>query len=325
MSTELVSVVIPCFNREKHIGDCTRSAANQTYHPVETIVVDDGSSDRSVEIVRSLGASNVRCISVPNGGAARARNIGLKEANGRFVHFLDSDDLLPPNAIADKVKFLETFPDTQAVYSRVFVPSNPEFSLDDVSIPSSLGELLDGGRLFPRTGMGETIAAPLAFSTPTLYERRVLEEHGGFDESYTVWDNIELNFRLYLEGVTFQLLDRIGYVYRDDRDISRITDDEHWHSEALYRDFSRMMRYAKQRGMLRGELKQDFEYHAYKAMKMSAAHGKVRQARDYYALLQESSPEGVHGSTAFRLLAKVFGPAFGSWLTQRPKHLLTRI
>ncbi len=93
----LVSVVIPCYNQAKFLGQAIESVLAQTYPHAEIVVVDDGSTDRTVEVARSYDA--VRCVSQPNQGQGAARNEGFKHISGEFVVFLDSDDRLLPHAL----------------------------------------------------------------------------------------------------------------------------------------------------------------------------------------------------------------------------------
>jgi len=90
-----LSVVIPCYNRERTIARAVDSALAQQHPPLEVLVVDDGSRDRSAEIVRGLRGP-VRCISQPNAGVAHARNRGVELAAGEWIAFLDSDDFWYP-------------------------------------------------------------------------------------------------------------------------------------------------------------------------------------------------------------------------------------
>jgi len=93
----LVSVVIPCFNQAHFLGEAIDSALAQTYARVETVVVDDGSSDNSYEVAgRRPG---VRRLRQANSGVAAARNVGLAEARGAFLVFLDADDRLQADAV----------------------------------------------------------------------------------------------------------------------------------------------------------------------------------------------------------------------------------
>ena len=91
-----LSVVIPVFNREKLIGQTLRSILQQTQPADEIIVVDDGSTDGTVNVVRQLDPS-IKVITQTNSGPAVARNTGLSEAKGEFIHFYDSDDVAAPN------------------------------------------------------------------------------------------------------------------------------------------------------------------------------------------------------------------------------------
>lgn len=93
MTPPLVSIVIPCFNAEGVVGDAVLSALTQTYQPIEVIVIDDGSTDDSLRIIKSFG-ERVRWMTGPNLGGAAARNRGIKLAQGDLVQFLDADDLL---------------------------------------------------------------------------------------------------------------------------------------------------------------------------------------------------------------------------------------
>jgi glycosyltransferase involved in cell wall biosynthesis len=97
----LVSVVIPCYNQARFLGEAIESVLSQSYRAFEVVVVDDGSTDNTSEVVaRYAGAdAGVRLIRQENRGLAGARNRGLAEAEGEYVVFLDSDDRLLPDAL----------------------------------------------------------------------------------------------------------------------------------------------------------------------------------------------------------------------------------
>lgn len=103
-----VSVIIPMHNSSKHIDECISSVLNQTYENLEIIVVDDKSSDNSVEIVEAKKDSRIKIIKLSeNVGAAKARNVGIKEASGEYICFLDSDDYWDKEKIYKQIKFIE--------------------------------------------------------------------------------------------------------------------------------------------------------------------------------------------------------------------------
>ena len=95
-----VSVIIPMYNAKEHIRETLNSLVLQTYNLFEVIVINDGSTDNSVEIVNTFKRKlNINLISIPNKGAANARRTGIQIAKSDYIFFLDSDDLVPENAI----------------------------------------------------------------------------------------------------------------------------------------------------------------------------------------------------------------------------------
>lgn len=114
LARPLVSVIVPVFNSERFVGDCLRSVLAQDIHSIEVIVVDDGSTDGTPEIVRSFDA-RVTYLRQQNSGSAVARNRGLEQARGTFIAFCDSDDLWVPDRLAQQVSFLTGQSEYQAV------------------------------------------------------------------------------------------------------------------------------------------------------------------------------------------------------------------
>ena len=93
-----VSIIIPCYNQGHFLRDAVQSALSQTWRPVEILVVNDGSTDCTSDVVATFGTA-VKLIEKRNGGLSSARNAGLREATGNFVVFLDADDLLHPKCL----------------------------------------------------------------------------------------------------------------------------------------------------------------------------------------------------------------------------------
>jgi hypothetical protein len=109
-SEPLVSVAVPVFNGQATVGDAVRSLLAQTYRNLEIVVVDDGSTDGTWEVLESFGSS-IRAIRQANAGIAAARNAGLAVAEGELIALMDSDDLCEPERIAAQVRFLEERPE----------------------------------------------------------------------------------------------------------------------------------------------------------------------------------------------------------------------
>jgi glycosyltransferase involved in cell wall biosynthesis len=102
----LVSILIPAFNAEEWIADTLRSAVSQSWQRKEIIVVDDGSTDRTLDIARRFASEGVSIISHTNQGAAAARNKALSVSRGDYIQWLDADDLLAPDKIARQIDAL---------------------------------------------------------------------------------------------------------------------------------------------------------------------------------------------------------------------------
>lgn len=118
----LVSVIIPTYNSQDTIYKAIQSVLMQTYGEIEIIVIDDGSTDSTVTIVEKLArfSENIRVFKQCRSGAAAARNVGLKMANGSYIQFLDSDDVLSLNKIENQVRKLQDR-DGDLVFCRTMV------------------------------------------------------------------------------------------------------------------------------------------------------------------------------------------------------------
>jgi glycosyltransferase involved in cell wall biosynthesis len=103
----LVSVVIPAYNAERFLARAMRSALAQTYTNLELIVVDDGSTDGTAEVTRSFRDPRVQYLSQPNQGQGAARNHGIRVSAGRYVTFLDADDVYLPEKVQQQIEFFE--------------------------------------------------------------------------------------------------------------------------------------------------------------------------------------------------------------------------
>ena len=112
-----VSVIVPAYNGAGTILETIRSVQAQTFSDFELIVVDDGSTDRTVELAESLGEPRLRVHSYENGGLATARNRGMSRAGGELLAFVDADDLWTPDKLEAQVAALDRRPEAGAAYS----------------------------------------------------------------------------------------------------------------------------------------------------------------------------------------------------------------
>ncbi len=113
----LISVVIPVYNGEKTIRETIESVINQTFGDFELIVIDDGSHDSTLDIVKGIPDSRLKVFSFPNAGLAASRNRGIKVACGDYISFIDADDLWTPDKLEAQLKALQTHPQAAVAYS----------------------------------------------------------------------------------------------------------------------------------------------------------------------------------------------------------------
>ena len=126
----LVSTIIPVFNRPDMLREAVASVLAQTYRPIEVILVDDGSTDSTPTICAELAVAHPEVVATktPNGGPGRAREAGRQLAQGEFIQYLDSDDLLHPQKFARQVDALRAVPEAGVAYckTREYRPTDPE-------------------------------------------------------------------------------------------------------------------------------------------------------------------------------------------------------
>jgi glycosyltransferase involved in cell wall biosynthesis len=181
-----VSVVIPLYNREAYIGESIESVLEQTFTDFEVLVIDDGSTDRSGDVVRTYRDPRVRLLCHErNQGIPRTRNTGIDAARGAYLAFLDSDDIAYPTRLAKQVAFLDDHPDHAAVGAWVDW-------MDETGRPL--------GRVKRRPLAAQDIAALRLFrqgieNTASMARTAVLREYR-HDENFDVSEDFELWARI---------------------------------------------------------------------------------------------------------------------------------
>lgn len=131
----MVSIIVPVYNAEKRLEICVESIINQSYKDIEILLIDDGSKDNSGAICDkfALKDKRVKVSHIPNGGVSNARNFGIKNASGKYVQFVDSDDSLPETAVEDKIKCIESNV-CQLVVTNYFKECDNEKSIVDFEL-----------------------------------------------------------------------------------------------------------------------------------------------------------------------------------------------
>lgn len=214
---ELVSVVIPSYNRADSILTCVDSIVKQSYPNLEIIVIDDGSKDNTAEVIKDYIDKNslkkLFFYQQANQGAPSARNNGLSKAKGNLVVFFDSDDLMLPDRIVKQVKsILEEKSDCCACG---FVNSQS----GEKYIPHINQDLGNIGSLIDWSLMGSTQS--------WMYKRDILVDMGGYDTAYACYQDWDLTFRYLTQSNKVSVVKEALSVFVDDENADRITSQIH--------------------------------------------------------------------------------------------------
>lgn len=190
MRSSLVSVIIPCKNAERWLAETIQSCLSQTWRDLEIIVIDNGSTDRSLKIANSFRSSGVRVLGCEKPGAAAARNVGLRAASGEYIQFLDADDILAPTKIEIQVRELARHdPFALAICPwSVFTASLSEATPVDASIFRNHDPIDYLCELW----LTRTMMASFAYLCP----RGVIERAGPWNEKLSLDDDGEFFARL---------------------------------------------------------------------------------------------------------------------------------
>lgn len=124
MHNPSISIIVPLFNKEKHISGVLDSIVSQSLKDFEVIVVDDGSTDSGASVVEAYRDDRIRLIKKANGGVSSARNYGLKYANAELVFYLDGDDKMEPNALSVLYDLYKRYPDCD-IFTGNFIQVYP--------------------------------------------------------------------------------------------------------------------------------------------------------------------------------------------------------
>lgn len=128
MNKPLISVVIPLYNKEQSIERTIRSIQKQTYTNFEIVVVDDGSTDASASIVKSISDERIRLVSQKNAGPGAARNTGVRNATADWIVFLDADDENLPDSLECFADLIELYPEADIIDTGKYIRSGEELT-----------------------------------------------------------------------------------------------------------------------------------------------------------------------------------------------------
>jgi glycosyltransferase involved in cell wall biosynthesis len=195
MSKNLISVIVPAFQREAHLDATLRSIIAQSYSPLEIIVVDDGSTDRTAAVAQSH--PQVCYVFQNNQGPPAARNTGLANSNGELIAFLDADDLWPSDKLEKQFDFLTRNPTIACVLGRM-----KNFLDDGIDLPNWV----------PSSAMSDDSDA-LSLGAG-LIRREAFDRIGGFDSNCWYGDDLDWFIRLREAGLPMATMKEVFLLRR---------------------------------------------------------------------------------------------------------------
>jgi len=192
---KLVSVIIPTFNRAWTLEKAVDSVLAQDYHAIEIIIINDGSIDNTLEILKRYG-NKISVLTRENSGVSAARNLGIERSHGEFIAFLDSDDTWEPDKISCQIDFFEQHPDalicqTEEIWIRRGKRVNPRIKHKK---PSGL---------FFEASLHLCLVSPSA----VMIHKKLFAIKGVFNENFPVCEDYDLWLRI-LTDYPIYLIDR---------------------------------------------------------------------------------------------------------------------
>lgn len=197
MALPLISCIVPVYNGERYLRETLDSIAAQTYQPIEIIVVDDGSTDRSAEIVAAHSAP-IRYLRQANSGPTVARNLGISAACGEYCAFLDADDLWDKQKLERQMARFTAHPELD-----ICIAHAQPFWINELQ--EEAARLRDHPR--SKAVAGYTTGALLA-------KKNVFLKYGEFNGSLWFGDSMEWFLRLADRGATMEILPEVLLYHR---------------------------------------------------------------------------------------------------------------
>lgn len=255
---QLVSIVIPCLNSEAYIVRAIESVLRQHYQYFELLLVDNGSQDKTVDILQAYVRKypgKIHLLREKKLGAPAARNKGLANSRGAYVQFLDSDDELEPEKLLDQVELFQKEGSTLVIGNWIACRSTGKQSFRENKHQVNESDVWEG-----------LITSALGRTSSMLFQKKALIEIGGWNESKTSSQEYELMFRLLIRGATVAISK--GYhtkvyireesIHNSSEEIRKVEIAKNYISLRM-----EITAYLKENGMLNQDLKRKIDNHLF--------------------------------------------------------------
>lgn len=228
-----ISVLIPAYNAEKYIEKCIESVVNQTFKDIEIIIVNDGSDDKSPELIEKFHDSRIKIINKKNSGYGASLNLGLKEAKGEYISIIEADDFIDK----DMFKKLYSSPKSDVIKSGFyFYPQNVQYNLNI----EGLTTIDDSPEMIN--------IKPSIWSS--IYKKSFLDKNNiTFNESKGAsYQDISFHFKTLFLAQSIYLINEPLYYYRTDNEFSSVKNKNN--PQAVIKEFKVIDEFLKNKSIL---------------------------------------------------------------------------
>lgn len=227
----LISIIIPVYNVENYLEQCLDSVINQNLNDIEIICVNDGSTDNSLNILKKFASQDkrIRIISKENGGQASARNLGIQEANGKYISFVDSDDFIKNDMLTKLYEIAETY-DLDIAMCKVSLYDNNSGKINNNAWYYKLGVFENcNKKIFNHNDTHEFTCEISVTPYNKIYKTSLLKENNILFPEGLIFEDEKFFYDVYLRAKKVSIVDEFLYYYRVNRkgstvDISKDND-----------------------------------------------------------------------------------------------------
>ena len=210
----MFSVIIPLYNKAPYIAKAIESVLGQTYRDFEVIVIDDGSTDQSLEVAKTFENKSITIVSQPNSGVSTARNNGVKLAKHPYICFLDADDWWHPTFLEEMKRLITDFPDAGIYGSGYYIVKNGQERIAPIGVPQGFERgIIDYCEVYAKT-----LCMPLT-SISVVIPKHIFDEERGFKSQLKFGEDFDLWIRIALKHKVILVNKPLAY-YNQDVDVN---------------------------------------------------------------------------------------------------------
>lgn len=210
----MFSVIIPLYNKAPYVAKAIESVLGQTYRDFEVIVIDDGSTDQSLEVAKTFENKSITIVSQPNSGVSTARNNGVKIAKYPYICFLDADDWWHPTFLEEMKRLITDFPDAGIYGSGYYIVKNGQERIAPIGVPQGFERgIIDYCEVYAKT-----LCMPLT-SISVAIPKHIFDEEEGFKSQLKLGEDFDLWIRIVLKHKAILVNKPLAY-YNQDVDVN---------------------------------------------------------------------------------------------------------